>query len=294
MVGHLSNNIIEERTSIPSVLLRREQMNPSSSAIPSSASLTPTPTKTVIPTKTTAATGAGAGDRSVLKFQLHLLPRDDLEEPTSFLSFCPYTNIIAEGSTEDDATNAWIEKASEAFSCAIILGHSSFTTKKVICGVVPSSSVPVYVIIDDQRKKHVLGPLETARLGLSASDDDDDDDSDGENEEDDGVLDRHEESGMRSGSGMKSGSGGVPKREDGLRSSMDEVGMLVDWRVSCTTVIAYPLSLRPYYSPSPSSSISPSSSCSSSPSSSSSSSGSAPALNSLGIPRFGLTPHYIN
>lgn len=49
-------------------------------------------------------------------WQVFFLPKDDPAVPTSFIAFCPFTGVCAEGNTELEAANRWKEEAKKQFN----------------------------------------------------------------------------------------------------------------------------------------------------------------------------------
>lgn len=49
-------------------------------------------------------------------WQVFFLPKDDPAVPTSFIAFCPFTGVCAEGMTEAEAGIKWKEEARRQFN----------------------------------------------------------------------------------------------------------------------------------------------------------------------------------
>lgn len=49
-------------------------------------------------------------------WQVFFLPKDDPAVPTSYIAFCPFTGVCAEGSTEAEAGVKWKEEARRQFN----------------------------------------------------------------------------------------------------------------------------------------------------------------------------------
>eukprot|EP01115_Flamella_aegyptia_P004565 TRINITY_DN1967_c2_g1_i1.p1 TRINITY_DN1967_c2_g1~~TRINITY_DN1967_c2_g1_i1.p1 ORF type:complete len:184 (+),score=19.34 TRINITY_DN1967_c2_g1_i1:96-647(+) len=76
-------------------------------------------------------------------FQIFLLPKDDLLEPSSYFAFCPFSKLHSEGSSINEAVENFIKVANEHFDTKI---HElpSFLSRKVWAAEVQEK--PIYVI----------------------------------------------------------------------------------------------------------------------------------------------------
>lgn len=72
-------------------------------------------------------------------WQVFFLPKDDPAVPTSFIAFCPFTGVCAEGNTETEAAVNWKEEAKRQFNCYFYLPELH-TTRKVWYGEAQTSS----------------------------------------------------------------------------------------------------------------------------------------------------------
>jgi hypothetical protein len=64
------------------------------------------------PVSITPATPTTIGEQY---WQVFFLPKDDLVVPTSFIAFCPFTGVCAEGGTEAEAARNWKKEAHKQF-----------------------------------------------------------------------------------------------------------------------------------------------------------------------------------
>jgi hypothetical protein len=56
---------------------------------------------------------AGAADKVI--WQVFFLPIDDVNNPTGYAAFCPFTKILAYGSTINEAAQRWTRKAQREY-----------------------------------------------------------------------------------------------------------------------------------------------------------------------------------
>lgn len=68
----------------------------------------------IIKASTTTCTPQKEGDEQ--RWQVFFLPKDDPVIPTSFIAFCPFTGVCAEGGTEAEAASKWKEEARKQFN----------------------------------------------------------------------------------------------------------------------------------------------------------------------------------
>lgn len=66
-------------------------------------------------------------------WQVFFLPKDDIVVPTSYIAFCPFTGVCAEGATEAEAGAKWKEEARKQFNRYFYLPELH-TTRKVWYG----------------------------------------------------------------------------------------------------------------------------------------------------------------
>eukprot|EP00026_Physarum_polycephalum_P013716 Phypoly_transcript_14148.p1 GENE.Phypoly_transcript_14148~~Phypoly_transcript_14148.p1 ORF type:complete len:189 (+),score=34.05 Phypoly_transcript_14148:136-702(+) len=75
-------------------------------------------------------------------WQVFFLPKDDLVVPTSFIAFCPFTGVCAEGGTEAEAARNWKEEAHKQFNRSFYLPELH-TTRKIWYGEAGSQTSPL-------------------------------------------------------------------------------------------------------------------------------------------------------
>ena len=78
------------------------------------------------------------------QIQLILLPKGDILKPLSYFAFCPYSKIIGEGKTIDDAIENWQHEAENHFNFTFQIPHK-LSTRKVLYSETTNNS-PIYLL----------------------------------------------------------------------------------------------------------------------------------------------------
>jgi len=79
-------------------------------------------------------------------WQVFFLPKDDVVNPHSYIAFCPFTGVIAEGASEREAAIKWQRKATRKLHSHFFLPWSLLTTRKVWYGESDTAAAPVYLL----------------------------------------------------------------------------------------------------------------------------------------------------
>jgi hypothetical protein len=84
---------------------------------------------------------------SVQAFQLIILPKGDINTPTGVYVYCPFTRILTEGDTYEEAVEEWASVAKSEFGTNFIIPRKDeLLRRKVWYGVLPDTEFPVFYI----------------------------------------------------------------------------------------------------------------------------------------------------
>lgn len=84
------------------------------------------------------------------RYQVIVLPLGEVNSPRSWLAWCPFTHISAEGVTQRDAKVKWEAAARSALPCLPEEVGELEAQRKVLTGVVPGTSELVYLVDEPQ------------------------------------------------------------------------------------------------------------------------------------------------
>jgi hypothetical protein len=80
-------------------------------------------------------------------WQVFFLPKADvLDSNSSFIAFCPFTKVIAEGNTIQQAAKNWIKEAKEKFLGPFVIPKYLLTRRKVWFGTGGDGCAPMFII----------------------------------------------------------------------------------------------------------------------------------------------------
>lgn len=104
--------------------------------------ITPTIPTPNVPSMTPMSTSTTPSNTEEDQWQVFFLPKDDPVVPSSFIAFCPFTGVCAEGATELEAGRKWKEEARRQFNRYFYLPELYLTTRKVWYGEADNNVVP--------------------------------------------------------------------------------------------------------------------------------------------------------